>query len=152
MSDFTGVKAADRPVIESGVYNATLTSFSDVQQGRNGPYVFWRFTPDGHDLEVSIITSVGPESGPKGKGMELARRLTGKSDATDMAWGRDIKNKRPVIDWGPELVGSRATIVVEKYFDEEEERYKNRVTNVVAEGALEATAKEEEEDFESIPF
>jgi hypothetical protein len=69
-----------------------------------------------------------------------------------MAWGRDIKNKRPVIDWGPELVGSRATIVVEKYFDEEEERYKNRVTNVVAEGALEATAKEEEEDFESIPF
>jgi hypothetical protein len=151
MSDFTGVKAMDRPVIEGGVYNATLTSFSDVRQGiNNSEYVFWNFTPDGHDTEVSIITSIG--GGWKSKGMELARRLKGKSDAVDQKWGRDIKDKRPRVDWGPELVGSRATIVVEKHFDEDEEIFRNRVTNVVAEGALGPTAKAEEEDFESIPF
>jgi len=148
---FTGVKATDSPVIEAGVYNATLTSFSDIRQGVNGEYVFWNFTPDNHDVEVSIITSIGG-GGYKGKGMELARRLKGKSDATDTKWGRDIKDKRPRVDWGPELKGSRATIVVEKHFDEDEEIYRNRVSNVVAEGALDAMVKSEEEDFESIPF
>ena len=151
MSDFTGVKATEFPVIEGGVYNATLTSFSDVKQGiNNSEYVFWNFTPDGHDLEVSIITSIG--GGWKSKGMEIARRLKGKSDATDMRWGLDIKSKRPRIDWGPELVGSRATIVVDKIWDEDEEIYRNRVTNVVAEGALNPVAAAEAEDFESIPF
>jgi hypothetical protein len=151
MSDFTGVKASEFPVIDGGIYNATLTSFSDVKQGiNNSEYVFWNFTPDGHDLEVSIITSTG--GGWKSKGMELARRLMGKSDATDMRWGLDIKSKRPRVDWGPELVGSRATIVVDKIWDEDEEIYRNRVTNVVAEGALESTAADEEKDFESIPF
>jgi hypothetical protein len=151
MSDFTGVKASEFPVIDGGIYNATLTSFSDVKQGiNNSEYVFWNFTPDGHDLEVSIITSTG--GGWKSKGMELARRLMGKSDATDMRWGLDIKSKRPRVDWGPELVGSRATIVVDKIWDEDEEIYRNRVTNVVAEGALESTADDEEKDFESIPF
>jgi hypothetical protein len=147
---FTGVKATEYEVIEAGTYNATLTSFSDVKQGMNGEYVFWNFTPDGHDgVEVSIITSIG--GGWKSKGMELARRLMGKSDATDTKWGLDLKKKRPRVNWGPELKGSRATIVVEKFFDEDEEVYKNRVVNVVAEGALEAAVKEEE-DFESIPF
>jgi hypothetical protein len=135
---FTGVQGSDFPTIERGIYDATLTSFSDVRQGLNGEYVFWNFTPDGHDVEVSIITSIG--GGWKSKGMEIARRLKGKSDATDTKWGRDIKNKRPRVDWGPELKGSRATIVVEKIYDEDEEVYKNRVTNVVA------------EDLESIPF
>jgi hypothetical protein len=148
---FTGVKAEDRPVIDAGVYNATLTSFSDVRQGMNGEYVFWNFTPDGYDdVEVSIITSIG--GGIKGKGMEIARRLKGKSDATDASWGRDIRDKRPRVDWGPDLKGTRATIVVEKIYDNDEEVHKNRVTNVVAEGALEAPQKEEDEDFESIPF
>jgi len=161
MSDFTGVTASEFPVIDGGIYNATLTSFSDVKQGiNNSEYVFWNFTPDGHDLEVSIITSIG--SGWKSKGMELARRLMGKSDATDMRWGLDIKSKRPRVvdikskrprvDWGPELVGSRATIVVDKIWDEDEEIYRNRVTNVVAEGALKPVADAEAEDFESIPF
>jgi hypothetical protein len=146
---FTGVKAGDFPVIDAGVYNATLTSFSDIRQGMNGEYVFWNFTPDGYDdVEVSIITSIG--GGWKSKGMEIARRLMGKSDATDTRWGRDIKNKRPRVNWGPELKGSRATIVVEKIYDEDEEVHKNRVVNVVADGALDATQKEE--DFESIPF
>jgi len=69
-----------------------------------------------------------------------------------MRWGLDIKSKRPRIDWGPELVGSRATIVVDKIWDEDEEIYRNRVTNVVAEGALKPVAAAEAEDFESIPF
>jgi len=151
MSDFTGVKATELPVIDGGIYDATLTSFSEVKQGiNNSEYVFWNFTPDGHDLEVSIITSI--DSGWKSKGMELARRLMGKSDATDMRWGLDIKSKRPRVDWGPELVGSRATIVVDKIWDEDEEIYRNRVTNVVAEGALKPVADAEAEDFESIPF
>jgi hypothetical protein len=147
---FTGVKASEYTVIDAGVYNATLTSFSDVRQGMNGEYVFWNFTPDGHDTEVSIITSIG--GGWKSKGMEIARRLKGKSDATDTRWGRDIKDKRPRVDWGPELKGSRATIVAEKIYDEEEEIYRNRVTNVVAEGALKPVEEAEAEDFESIPF
>jgi len=148
---FTGVKAGDFTVIDAGIYNATLTSFSDVRQGMNGEYVFWNFTPDGHDdLEVSIITSIG--GGWKSKGMEIARRLLGKSAAVDTKWGRDIKDKRPRVDWGPDLVGARATIRVEKIYDEDEEVHKNRVSNVVAEGALEAAQAEEDEEFESIPF
>jgi hypothetical protein len=147
---FTGVKASEYTVIDAGVYNATLTSFSDVRQGMNGEYVFWNFTPDGHDTEVSIITSIG--GGWKSKGMEIARRLKGKSDATDTKWGRDIRDKRPRVDWGPELKGSRATIVVDKIYDEDEEIYRNRVTNVVAEGALKPVEEAEAEDFESIPF
>jgi hypothetical protein len=152
MSDFTGVKGTDFPVIEGGVYDATLTSFSDVKQGINGEYVFWNFTPDEHDdVEVSIITSIG--GGWKSKGMELARRLLGKSDATDQKWGRDIKSKRPRVDWGPELVGSRAQIVVEKFFDEEEEVHKNRVVNVVAPGSLRTDGKTVVEDeMEQVPW
>ena len=147
---FTGVKASEYTVIDAGVYNATLTSFSDVRQGMNGEYVFWNFTPDGHDTEVSIITSIG--GGWKSKGMEIARRIKGKSDATDTKWGRDIKDKRPRVDWGPELKGSRATIVAEKIYDEDEEIYRNRVTNVVAEGALKPVEEAEAGDFQSIPF
>jgi hypothetical protein len=137
MSDFTGVRGSDRPVIDGGVYDATLTSFSDVQQGINGEYVFWNLTPDGYDFEVSFITSIG--GGWRTKGMEVARRLIGKSDATDTKWGRDLKKKRPIVDWGPELIGSRCQIVVEKFYDEETETYKNRVVNIVAPGSLDAT-------------
>ncbi len=147
---FTGVQAEDRPVIEAGVYDATLTSFSDVKQGINGEYVFWNFTPKAHpDVEVSIITSIG--GGWKSKGMEIARRLTGKSDATDQKWGRDIRDKRPRVNWGPELIGSDAQIVVEKFYDEDEEVYKNRVVNVVAPGALEDET-DAEAQMEEAPF
>jgi hypothetical protein len=152
MSSFTGVKGSDRPVIEGGVYDATLTSFSDVKQGMNGgEYVFWNFTPDGHDVEVSIITSIG--GGWRTKGMEIARRLKGKSDATDQKWGRDLKQKRPIVDWGPELIGSRAQIVVEKIYDEETETYKNRVVNVVAPGSFRTDGKTDAEaEMEEVPF
>jgi hypothetical protein len=154
MADFTGVKASERKVIEAGIYDATLEGFSEIQRGQNGPYVFWNFTPDLHpDVEVSIITSIpepGEDSGSKAKGMEIARRLKGKSNATDEKWGKDIKDKRPKVNWGLELAGSRATIVVSKTWDEAAEVYRNRVTNVVAEGALEATVFEEE--AEKAPF
>jgi len=149
MSEFKGVKASERKVTEAGIYDATLESFSEIQRGQNGPYVFWNFTPDLHpDVQVSIITSIpepGEDSGPNAKGMEIARRLQGKSDATDTKWGKDIKDKRPTVNWGPELAGSRATIVVEKIWDESAEVYRNRVTNVVREGALEATVFDEDE-------
>src|SRR5215217_1160842 len=151
MSEFTGVKPKERKVIEGGIYNATLTSFSDLMQGRNGEYVFWRFTLDGHDdVEVAIITSVS--DGRNTKGMEIARRLKGKSNATDTKWGKDIKDKRPIVNWGPQDIGARATIVVEKFYNDDAEAYENRVSNVVAEGALEATQAEEAEDFDKIPF
>jgi hypothetical protein len=152
---FTGVMQSDRLVLDSGIYNATLTSFSDVRQGMNGESVFWNFTPEGHDFEVSIITSIG--GGWRTKGMEIARRLTGKSDAVDQKWGRELKQKRPVINWGPELVGSKCRIEVEKIFDEDLEVHKNRVVNVLP-ASLEKTGvensaeEEEDEDFESIPF
>jgi len=159
---FGGVKGQDRPVIEGGVYDATLTGFSDVQRGLNGEYVFWNWTPDGYpDLEVSIITSIG--GGWRTKGMEIARRLKGKSDATDQKWGRDLKQKRPVIDWGPELIGSRAQIVVEKVYDQDTETYRNRVVNVVPPGTFKSsagTADEEssasggsaDDEFDDLPF
>ena len=147
MSDFKGVVPKERPVIEAGIYNATLTSFSDVMQGRNGEFVFWRFTPDGHDdAEVAIIKSVS--DGRNTKGIEIARRIKGKSGATDTMWGKDIRDKRPVVNWGPQDVGSRATIVVDKFYNDDAEAYENRVTNVVTLGALEASAREE--DFANI--
>ena len=94
-------------------------------------------------------------AGRNAKGMEWARRILGKSTATDMKWGKDLKEKRPVISWGPaELEGKPCRIVVEKYFDEEEEIYKNRVVNVLPPAKTEAeeSLEETEEDFESIPF
>jgi hypothetical protein len=82
--------------------------------------------------------------------------MKGKSDAVDTKWGRDIKDKRPRCDWGPQDIGLRATIVVTKFWNDKEEVYENRVENVVAEGALQAAqAKAEaelEEDVKDIPF
>jgi|SRR5215218_8908820 len=151
MSDtaFTGVKA-QRPVIEGRTYNATLAGFSDVQKGQNDDYVFWIFHPEGapDDFEVSCATSLSPAW--YAKPMEFARRLTGKSDATDTVWGLELKKrpKRPVIDWGPELIGSECQIVVEKNYDEETETYRNRVVNVLPPGSVDL----EEPNFEEIPF
>jgi hypothetical protein len=42
--------------------------------------------------------------------------------------------------------------VAEKIYDEDEEIYRNRVTNVVAEGALKPVEEAEAGDFQSIPF
>jgi hypothetical protein len=154
---FTGVKAQTFPVIDEDFYDATLTGFSDVKQSGNGPYVLWFWRPDAHpDVEVACATSIG--GGPKSKGMEIARRLTGKSTAVDQKWGRDLKEKRPSIDWGPELIGSRAQIHFTKVWDEDSEVFRNRVVNVTAPGGLKPTgaANEaddvDESDFDDIPF
>jgi hypothetical protein len=88
--------------------------------------------------------------------MEWARRILGKSMAADMKWGRDLKEKGTVVDWGPGiLVDKRCRIVVEKIFDEDEERYRNRVVNVLPpEGTdVEKTAAAGEADNSAaIPF
>jgi hypothetical protein len=72
-----------------------------------------------------------------------------------MKWGKDLKERRPVINWGPaELEGKPCRIVVEKYFDEDEERHKNRVVSVLPpeKTTAEKDLENSEEDFESIPF
>jgi hypothetical protein len=154
-TEFTGVKA-DRPVIEEGTYDATVAGFSDLKQGGFGdPYVLWLFHPDGYpdDFEVAGATSV--TAGATAKGMEWARRILGKSTATDMKWGRDLKEKRPIINWGPpELTGKPCRIVVEKNYDEDEERHRNRVVNVLPPETTEAekSLKEDEGGFDSLDF
>jgi hypothetical protein len=51
-------------------------------------------------------------------------------------------------------VGKPCRIVVEKNYDEDEERDRNRVVNVLPPEvtAAEKTAAEEEEEFSAIPF
>jgi hypothetical protein len=119
-------------------------------------YVQWIFQPDGFSEDAQPAGSTSLAAGRNAKGMEWARRILGKSTATDMQWGRDLKEKRPVVDWGPEiLVGKPCRIVVEKNYDENEERYRNRVVNVLPpeETKVEkAAAAEEADDFEDIPF
>ena len=145
---FTGVKA-DRPVLEAGTYNATFAGFSDVKQGSFGdPYVLWLFHPDGSPDETEVAGATSLAFGYTSKGMEWARRLTGKSSATDMTWGKDLKEKRPVINWGPDLKGSTCQIVVEKNYDEDTETHKNRVVNVLPPGSMEL----DEVDLSDIPF
>jgi len=82
--------------------------------------------------------------------MEWTRRILGKSDATDTLYGKDMKDKRPNINWGEdELKGGRCSIVVEKKWNEDEEVYRNVVANVLPEAA---GAPEEDEDFSEIPW
>ena len=149
------VKAFTPEIIDAGTYPATVAAMKKRPSSFGDEYVQWIFQPDGYSEEAQPAGSTSLASGRNAKGMEWARRILGKSTATDMQWGRDLKEKRPVIDWGPEtLVGKPCRIVVEKNYDEDEERHRNRVVNVLpptktdAEEALEET----EEDFESIPF
>jgi hypothetical protein len=151
---FNGNQSQDRPVLEAGVYDAEFVSWSDRKPGMHGDYVFWNFRPVDHpDVEVSMVTSA--DGGWRSKPMEIARRLKGKSAATDTKWGLDIKDKRPIINFGPEMFGTKCQIVVEKDWDEDFEVHRNRVVNVLPSGKTkveEDAAAEEEEDFESIPF
>ncbi len=69
-----------------------------------------------------------------------------------MARFRDLQERRPVINWGPvELEGKPCRIVVEKNYDESEERYRNRVVNVFPPQETVAVT-EEAEDFDAIPY
>jgi hypothetical protein len=153
-------------IIEAGTYPATLAKMNGGH-GDFGPYAQWVFQPEGfsEDTEVSGFTTIS--AGRTSKGMEWARRILGKSDATDMSYGRDIKDKRPVVDWGEdELKGKPCRIEVEKKWDEDYEEHKNKVVNVLpaeqgsnlraaqtaSAQAAESYQNDPKEDFEDIPF
>src|SRR5215217_3785967 len=130
---FGGIKGDTQEVIAAGTYPATVSRFSGIRQGNFGDeYVNWFFHPDGYPEDVELVGSTSLAAGSTAKGMEWSRRILGKSTATDMKWGKDLKERRPVVNWGPaELEGKPCRIVVEKNWDEDEERYRNRVINVL---------------------
>ena len=150
------VKAFRPEIIPAGTYSATLVGMKKRPGSFGDDYVQWIFQPDGYSEDAQPAGATSLAAGATAKGMEWARRILGKSDATDTKWGRDLKEKRPVVDWGPDiLIGKPCRIVVEKNYDEDEERYRNRVVNVLPPGETnveEAAAAEETDDFESIPF
>jgi hypothetical protein len=149
------VKAFKPAILEAGTYPATVAAMKKRPSSFGDEYVQWIFQPDGFSEDAQPAGSTSLAAGSTAKGMEWARRILGKSTATDMKWGRDLKEKRPVVDWGPDiLLGKPCRIVVEKNYDEDEERDRNRVVNVLppAVTAAEKTAAEEEEEFSKIPF
>jgi hypothetical protein len=158
--EMVSVSGYEPEVIEAGTYPTTVVKIMQ-RHGDFGPYAMWVFQPDGYseDAQPAGFTSIS--AGSTSKGMEWARRILGKSTATDMKFGRDIKEKRPVVNWGhEELKGKSCQIVVDKKWDEDEEVYKNTVTNVLPAGVdLQAAQKQAadaassaEEDFDTIPF
>ena len=151
---FKGVKGRRPEILEGGTYPATVADFRLVPTAW-GERVAWIFQPDGYSENARPAGFTSKADGYKAKPMEWARRILGKSDATDMKWGKDLKEKRPVVNWGPEeLLGKPCRIVVEKNYDEDFEEYSNIVVNVLPpdETNLEKAVEETEEDFENIPF
>jgi hypothetical protein len=151
------VKAFRPEIIEAGIYPAKLVGMKKRPGSFGEDYVQWIFQPDGYSEDAQPAGATSMAAGATAKGMEWARRMLGKSSATDTKWGRDLKGvKRPVVDWGPDiLIGKRCRIVVEKNYDEDEEAYRNRVVNVLPpeETKVEKdVAAEEEADFEALPF
>ena len=141
------VKAFKPEILEAGTYPAVVAAMKKRPSSFGDEYVQWIFQPDGFSEDAQPAGSTSLASGRTAKGMEWARRILGKSTATDMQWGRDLKEKRPVVDWGPDiLIGKPCRIVVEKNYDEDEERDRNRVVNVLP------PAAEDEEEFDTIPF
>ncbi len=157
MSEDTFTVKAFRPeIIEAGTYPAKLVAMKKRPGSFGEDYVMWIFQPDGYSEDAQPAGATSMAAGATAKGMEWARRMLGKSDAVDTKWGRDLKEKRPVVDWGPDiLISLSCRIVVEKNYDADEERYRNRVVNVLPPQQTEvekAASEEEDEDFESIPF
>jgi hypothetical protein len=150
------VKAFTPEIIDAGTYPAMVVGMKKRPGNFGDDYVQWIFQPDGFSEDAQPAGSTSLAAGATAKGMEWARRILGKSTAADMKWGRDLKERRPVVDWGPDiLVGKPCRIVVEKNYDEDEERYRNRVVNVLPPGETnveKAAAAEEDEEFNSIPF
>jgi hypothetical protein len=157
MSEDTFTVRAFKPeILEAGTYPATIAAMKKRPSSFSDEYVQWIFQPAGFSEDAQPAGSTSLSFGPKAKGMEWARRILGKSAATDMRWGHDLKERRPVVDWGPEiLVGKPCRIVVEKNYDEDEQRDRNRVVNVLPPevAAVQAVeGEEDEEDFDAIPF
>ena len=151
------VVAKRHEAIESGTYPAALESMTSGQ-GQFDPYARWEFYPMGFPEDVTVSGFTSLSDGRTSKGMEWARRILGKSDATDMKYGKDIRHeKRPVVNWGEdELKGLPCQVVVEKTWDEEYEEYKSKVINVLPPSenhqSNDRGATASDEDFDNIPF
>ena len=144
------VKAFTPEIIDAGTYPAMVAGMKKRPGSFGDDYVQWIFQPDGFSEDAQPAGSTSLAAGATAKGMEWARRILGKSTATDMKWGRDLTEKRPVVDWGPDiLLGKPCRIVVEKNYDEAEERYRNRVVNVLPAAGAE---EDPEEGYNEIPF
>ncbi len=156
MSEDTFTVQAFQPeIIDAGTYNATVVAMKKRPGSFGEDYVQWIFQPEGFSEDAQPAGSTSLAAGRNAKGMEWARRILGKSTATDTKWGRDLKEKRPAVDWGPDiLVRKPCRIVVEKNYDEDEERYRNRVVNVLppTKSDAEEGLEESEEDFDDIAF
>lgn len=154
MSESWSVSGFVPEILEPGTYDATVVALKKRPSSFGDEYVQWIFQPDGYSEDAQPAGSTSLAAGATSKGMEWSRRILGKSNATDMKWGRDLKDRRPVVNWGPEeLEGKPCRIVVEKNWDENEERHRNRVVNVLPPSAAESSLeKEEAEEFDSAPF
>src|SRR5215208_3875707 len=154
--DTLTVQAFQPEIIDAGTYPATVVAMKKRPGSFGDDYVQWIFQPEGFSEEAQPAGSTSLAAGRNSKGMEWARRILGKSTATDTKWGRELKEKRPVVDWGPDiLVGKPCRIVVEKNWDEDEERYRNRVVNVLPpeeRNVEKAAAAEEATDFADLSF
>jgi hypothetical protein len=152
------VKAFQPEIIEAGTYPATVAAMWKRPSRFGDEYVQWIFQPDGFSEDARPAGSTSLADGRKTKGMEWARRILGKSTATDARWGHELKEKRPVVDWGPDiLVGKPCRIVVEKNWDGDEERYRNHVANVLPPKGTKveqaaASEAEEAENVQDMPF
>jgi hypothetical protein len=150
------VKSFEPEILENGTYPATVADMRKRPSSFGGDeYVLWIFAPDGFSEDARPAGTTSLSAGRNAKGMEWSRRILGKSQATDTKWGRDLKEKRPVVEWGPDiLVGKPCRIVVEKGWDEDEERYRNRVVNVLPPEKTDAEKNldDTEDDFSDIPF
>jgi len=145
MSESWSVSGFVPEILEAGTYAAVVVALKKRPGSFGDDYVQWIFQPVGYSEDAQPAGSTSLADGATAKGMEWARRILGKSNATDMKWGRDLKERRPVINWGPvELEGKPCRIVVEKNYDESEERYRNRVVNVLPPQETVAVAEEAE--------
>jgi hypothetical protein len=108
------VKGFRPEIIEAGTFPATVVDIKGMN-GVRGPYAIWLFQPDGFSEDAQPAGFSSISAGRTSKGMEWARRILGKSGATDMLYGKDIKDKRPVVDWGAaELSGKPCRIALSR--------------------------------------
>jgi hypothetical protein len=152
VTESLGTVRGFRPeIIEAGTYLASVVDLKQLH-GQHGPYAMWIFQPEGYSVVAQPAGFTSISAGRTSKGMEWARRILGKSDATDTLYGKDIQDKRPVVDWGAaELKDKACQIVVEKNWDENEEAYRNLVVNVLP-VANDKSSSGDEAELDDIAF
>jgi hypothetical protein len=158
------VSAGDYTTVPPGIYDAVvadLEKFDTTYRGEAREMVRWRFDiPSLDDAEVTGLSSLS--LGVTAKPAEWSRRILGKSTDTDRLWGRDARGKKEKVNWSPAILhGMPCQVEVEIRTDNNGTEHSN-VVNVFAPNAFDASGnsvsreekaeKEEEEDFESIPF